>query len=128
MGIDATLLRSRLDRLSACLDALEATDETITRRLAGEVCAEYLEDALEQSGKLLRKSLGPWLASNRQADRLTFRDVFRHTAKHGLLDVEATGPWFDYRDTVDGLVDREDDVQYDAVAIFLRLFRVSRGM
>ena len=30
---------------------------------------------LEQSGKLLKKRLGAYFASNRQADRLVFRDL-----------------------------------------------------
>ena len=40
------------------------------------------ELVLEQSGKLLRKRLAAWFASNRQADRLPFKDLFRHAARH----------------------------------------------
>ena len=36
------------------------------------------EIVLEQSGSLLKRRLRPYFASNRQADRLTFKDVFRH--------------------------------------------------
>ena len=32
---------------------------------------------LEQSGKLLHKRLAAYFASNRQADRLTFKELFR---------------------------------------------------
>ncbi len=126
MGIDTTFLRTRLDRLDACLDALDDADDAddgLPRRLAGEVCAEYFEVALEQSGKLFRKSLRRWFASNRQADRLTFREVFRRAAKHGLIDIEAAERWLGYRDAVDGLVDRENDDRFDAAAIdLLRAF------
>ena len=115
MGTDTTFLRSRLDRLGACLDGLDHAEDATTRRLAGEVCAEYFEVALEQSGKLLRKSLRPWFASNRQTDRLTFRDVFRHAAKHGLIDIEAGERWLGYRDAVDGL-EWENDGRFDAAA------------
>ena len=31
---------------------------------------------LDPCGKLLKKRLRPWFASNRQADRLVFKDVF----------------------------------------------------
>ncbi len=121
--IDTTFLRSRLDRLGVCLDALDDAEDATAGRLAGEVGAEYFEVALEQSGKLLKKRLRPWFASNRQADRLTFRDVFRHAAKHGLIDVEATERWLGYRGAVDGLVDREDDGPFDATAVdLLRAF------
>ena len=119
MGIDTTFLRSRLDRLGACLDALDDAEDEAARGLTGGVCARYFEVALEQSGKLLRKSLRPWFASNRQADRLTFRDVFRHAAKHGLIDVEAGERWLGYRDAVDGLVDEEDGGPFEAAAIDL---------
>lgn len=123
MGIDTTFLRSRLDRVGACLDALGDAEDETARRLTGEVCAEYLEVALEQSGKLLRKSQRPWFASKRQADRLTFRDVFRHAAKHGLLDTEAAERWLGYRDAVDGLLDRESGNRFDTAAIdLLRAF------
>ena len=53
---------------------------------------------LEQSGSLLKKRLRPYFASNRQADRLTFKDAFRHAAKHDLISVEACERWFAYRD------------------------------
>ena len=61
-------------------------------------CDRAFELVLEQSGKLLRKRLAAFFASNRQADRLTFRDLFRHAAKHGLIDTDAVERWFDYRD------------------------------
>ena len=53
---------------------------------------------LEQSGSMLKRRLRPYFASNRQADRLTFRAVFRHAAKHGLITVETCERWFSYRD------------------------------
>ena len=53
---------------------------------------------LEQSGSLLKKRLRPYFASNRQADVLTFKDVFRHAAKHGLISVDACERWCVYRD------------------------------
>ena len=112
-------LRSRLDRLGACLDTLDDSEDATTLRLAGEVGGEYFEVALEQSGKLRGKSLRPWFASNRQADRLTFRDIFRHAARHGLIDIDAGERWLGYRDAVDGLVDRENDGWFHAPSIDL---------
>ena len=52
---------------------------------------------LEQSGSLLKKRLSPYFASNRQADKLTFKNAFRGAAKHGLISVEACERWFTYR-------------------------------
>ena len=56
------------------------------------------EIVLEQSGSLLKRRLRPYFASNRQADRLTFKDVFRHAALHGLIGVEASERWMAYPD------------------------------
>lgn len=53
---------------------------------------------LEQSGKLVRKWLQPYFASARQADQLHFKDVFRHTARHGLVSANCCERWLAYRD------------------------------
>ena len=59
---------------------------------------EEFELVLEQSGKLLRKRLAVFFSSNRQADRLAFKDLFRHAAKHGLIEPDAAERWLRYRD------------------------------
>ena len=103
MGTDTTFFRECLDRLEVYCQLLDRDREDETaRRLGRELCIERFEVALEQSGKLLRKTLRPWLASNRAADRLTFRDLFRHAAKHGLIDMEAAERWLSYRDSLNG--------------------------
>ena len=61
-------------------------------------CVKEFELILEQSGKLLRKRLAAYFASNRQADRLAFKDLFRHAAKHGLMEPDAVERWLQYRD------------------------------
>ena len=61
-------------------------------------CVKQFEPALEQSGKLLKKRLRPYFASNREADRLNFKDCFRHAANHGLISMEASERWLQYRD------------------------------
>ena len=100
MSIDTTFLRR-------CIQTLElALDELGRRTDAGDViydiyraaCVKEFELVLEQSGKLLRKRLAAFFASNRQADRLAFKDLFRHAAKHGLIAPEAVERWFLYRD------------------------------
>ena len=52
----------------------------------------------DQCGNLLRKRLRPWFASYRQADRLTFKDVFRHASKHGLIFPKVCERWLRYQD------------------------------
>ena len=63
----------------------------------GRAAVKEFEIVLEQCGSLLKKRLRPYFSSNRQADRLTFKDAFRHAAKHGLITVEASERWFIYR-------------------------------
>ena len=53
---------------------------------------------LERSGKLLRKRLAAYFASKRKADRLNFKDLFRHAARHDLIDADAVERWLRYRD------------------------------
>jgi len=61
-------------------------------------CVKEFEIILEQTGKLLKKCLKPYLASSRQADQLTFKDIFRFAAKHGLISLEEAERWLNYRD------------------------------
>ena len=61
-------------------------------------CVKEFELVLEQSGKLLRKRLAAWFASNKQADRLHFKDLFRHAACHDLIAPDAAERWLRYRD------------------------------
>ena len=92
--------------LRRCIRILESAYESLQERAADEVlhdifraaCVKEFELVLEQSGKLLRKKLRPWFASNRQVDRLVFKDVFRHAAKHGLIPADAAERWLEYRD------------------------------
>ena len=94
------------DFLNRCIDTLESASDELQRRGPDDAFYEIFRAAavkefeiiLEQCGSLLRKRLRPFFASNRQADRLTFKDAFRHAAKHGLITVEASERWFLYRD------------------------------
>ncbi len=99
-------MRLNTDHLRRCIDSLEGwvgelSDpglEDSLREPLRAASVKYFEMILEQSGRMLRKRLRPWLASNRQADTLTFRDLFRHAAKHGLLTADASERWLEYRD------------------------------
>ena len=110
MRIDTTFFNQCLDRLESYRQLLDSDDEDESApRLAREMCVERLEVAPEQSGKLLRKALRPWFASNRAVDRLTFRDLFRHAAKHGLIEVDAAERWLVYRDSLNGATAPDGD-------------------
>ena len=100
MNIDTTFLRR-------CIGSLERAVVGIERHEGGDdvmydiyqaACVKEFELVLEQSGKLLRKRLAAWFASNRQADRLHFKDLFRDAARHGLIAADAAERWLLYRD------------------------------
>lgn len=94
------------DHVLRCILTLESALGELRKRGADDdfydiiraAAIKEFEIVLEQSGRLLKKRLRPYFASNRQADRLTFRDAFRHAAKHGLISVAACERWMVYRD------------------------------
>ena len=94
------------DFLVRCIDTLEAAFEQLQQRepsnpfydIFRAASVKEFELVLEQSGSLLKRRLPPYFASNQQADRLTFRAVFRYAAKHDLISVETCERWFTHRD------------------------------
>ena len=97
--IDTTYLRSCIRKLETVLREIETLngEEHVLFDMYRDYCIEEFERVLEQSGKLLRKRLAPYFASNKQADRLTFKDLFRRAARHDLLDIEVVERWLVYR-------------------------------
>lgn len=95
------------DYIQRCLESLELAYENLTRLQSQErmydvfraACIKEFELILEQSGKLLKRKLRPYLASKRELDQLNFKDIFRRSAKHGLLDTEEVERWLVYRDS-----------------------------
>ncbi len=100
MSIDTTFLRRCIASLERAAEGIEtqADREDVMYDLYRAACVKGFELVLEQSGKLLRKRLAAWFASNRQADRLHFKDLFRHAARHDLMDCDAVERWLRYRD------------------------------
>ncbi len=100
MSIDTTFLRRCIQTLESALAEIEKHEVSgdIFYDICRAACVKEFELVLEQGGKLLRKRLAAYFASNRQADRLTFKDLFRHAVKHGLMEPEAAERWLFYRD------------------------------
>ena len=99
MSLDTNFLRRCLDALERALEGLRRHgSDDVLHEVFRAACVKEFELVLEQSGKLLKKRLRPWFASNRQADRLAFKDVFRHAARYGLIDADACERWLRYRD------------------------------
>ena len=100
MNIDTTFLWRCIGALERALRGIEEhrNADDFLYDVFRAACVKEFELVLEQSGKLLRKRLAAFFASNRQADRLAFKDLFRHAAKHGLIDGAAVERWLGYRD------------------------------
>lgn len=99
MHINTDFLTRCIRVLETALEQLQQYDEdTVWYDIFRTACVKEFELILEQSGSLLKKRLRPYFASNRQADQLTFKNLFRHAAKHGLISVESCERWLEYRD------------------------------
>ena len=96
----------RTEHLARCLLTLEksleqlrhAAEDTIDYEIYRNAVVKGFELTLETSGKMLRKALKSYTGSPRGVDELTYKDVLRQAAKHGLLDPSALERWFTYRD------------------------------
>lgn len=94
------------DHLEQCIRTLESSLERLNKAEPDSIDYEVFRNAmvkgfeltLETAGKLLRKVLKTYIGNPRTVDELTYKDLFRHAAKHGLLDTQAVQRWFAYRD------------------------------
>ena len=100
MSIDTTFLRRCIASLERAVEGIERheVDDDVMYDIYRAACVKEFELVLEQSGKLLRKRLAAWFASNRQTDRLHFKDLFRHAARHDLISPDSVERWLRYRD------------------------------
>ena len=120
MNIDTTFLRRCIASLDRAVEGIERheVDDDVMYDIYRAACVKEFELVLEQSGKLLRKRLAAWFASNRQADRLHFKDLFRNAARHDLIAPDAVERWLRYRDNRN---DRAHDYGEDFAEATLRL-------
>lgn len=99
MQLDTSFLERCLAALTKAHELLHKTEpEKIEFDMYRSACIKEFEIILEQSGKLLKKCLKPYFHSSREADKLYFKDIFRHASKHGLISLEETERWLSYRD------------------------------
>ena len=99
MTIQTDYLDRAIGNLEQTITQLQQQQQgTPLYEICRTACIKQFEIALEQSGKLLKKRLEPYFASHKQADRMEFKDIFRHATKHGLLTTAACERWFKYRD------------------------------
>ena len=124
MSIDTAFLRRCIQTLELALSEIEKHPKTddFLYDLYRAACVKEFELILKQSGKLLRKRLAAFFASNRQADRLVFKDLFRHAAKHGLIDPKAVERWLRYRDNRNDVAHNDGEDFAEATLKLLPVF------
>ena len=97
--INTEYLEKCIKTLEQSYKLLKAADEgSIEYEMYRNSLVKGFEMTIEQSGKLLRKKLAPYFSSKRELDRVTYKDLYRHALKHGLLETEEVERWFKYRD------------------------------
>ena len=92
--------------LQQCITTLEASLTLLQKEKVNSIQYEVFRNAtvkgyeltLEIAKTLLKKAIKPFFSSPKEVDALTFKDIFRHAAKHGFLSAEETQRWFEYRD------------------------------
>ena len=92
--------------LNKCILTLEKSYELIKQSEEGSIDYEMYRNSLvksfeltlEQAGKLLKKRITPFFATNKAVDTLYFKDIFRNAFKHSLITQEETERWLLYRE------------------------------
>ena len=95
-----------VDHLDRSLETLRSAYLMLEKAEKGSIDYEIYRNAvikgyelsLETAGKLLKKSLKSFFATSQAVDALTFKEIFRYGAKHGILSIEEVERWFEYRD------------------------------
>ncbi len=89
-----------------CIETLESSLSYLRQAEAESIDYEIFRNAvikgfeltLETAGKLLRRALQAFVGSPRAVAALSYKDVLRHAASHGLMSTETVARWFTYRD------------------------------
>lgn len=105
-GKTLKMAKLNTNHLAQCIKTLEYSIERLKSSKPDSIDYEVFRNAtvkgfeltLETSGKLLRKVLKAYIGNPRTVDELTYKDLFRHAAKHSLLEPAAVERWFAYRD------------------------------
>lgn len=97
--LDTTYIKRCNLALARAFEYLDKFDqEEIEYEMYRSAVIKEFELILEQAGKLLKKSLKPYLHTNKALDKLRFKDIFRQAGLHGLLSIEEVERWLEYRD------------------------------
>ena len=97
--IDTTFLKRCIHALDTAYASLgKYSSDDIEYEIYRSAVIKEFEIILEQSGKLLKKSLKPYFHTSKAVDKLYFKDIFREAGLHDLLDIDEVERWCEYRD------------------------------
>ena len=99
-------MRLKTEHLARCIQTLATSLDWLRRADEGSVEYEVYRNAvvkgfelsLETAGKLIRRALKAYAIGTREIDAMTYKDLLRHAARHGLLTADEVERWFAYRD------------------------------
>lgn len=98
-NIDTTFLERCISTLDKAFNLLSETNiEEIYYDLYRSACVKEFEIILEQSGKLMRKSLKPFYHSSKAVDMLYFKEVFKQAVLRNIIEPELCERILEYRD------------------------------
>ena len=99
MTLSVEHLQHTANTLEQAMIRLQQTSEEdkVLYDLFRNAAIKSFELSLETTGKLLRKVLKLYTGNPKSVDQLVFNDLFRHAAKHGLLDDVEVERWLSYR-------------------------------
>lgn len=99
MSINTEYLQRYIETLEKSYTLIKTAEEgSIDYEMYRNSLVKSFEITLEQTGKLLKKRITPFFASNKEADKLSFKDIFRNAFKHSLINEEEVKRWLKYRD------------------------------
>jgi len=97
--LDTSYLKKCNNALASAFQKLQGYSENdIEHEIYRSAVIKEFEIILEQSGKLLKKTLSPYFLSNKAADQLVFKELFRQAGLHSLISLEEVERWLQYRD------------------------------
>jgi len=100
MSLDITYFLRRINTLERAYGLLQDVEaDSIEYDMYRSACIKEFEIILEQGGKLLRKVLKPYFHSDKEADKLYFKDIFRQAVLRDLISEDACERWLIYRDS-----------------------------
>lgn len=100
MPLEITYFVRCIDTLERAYGLLQDVEiDTIEYDMYRSACIKEFEIILEQGGKLLRKVLKPYFHSDKEADKLYFKDIFRQAVLRDLISEDACERWLIYRDS-----------------------------